>query len=174
MTLRKLITLTLIIALTSCVDSISDDEKIALAEKECGQKTSIDGLYLMFYGYFPNDADSLFIKIKRGDSICDSYVDKIPAEVHDSIRHLREYQIKKTILLTDTLILKIKSEPEKKIYGFKYIVNPHFTMGNSGWGCDFYECTIDGKVCEGDVARITKNGWNLIDRKNFRNYYYNK
>lgn len=168
---RRLIELILIFILTSCQDTLSDQEKIALAEKECGQKTSIDRLYVLFYGYFPDEADTIFIKIKRGDSIYDSYTDKIPTIIRDSLRHLREYEIKRTILLSDTVILKIKSEPEKKVYGFKYLVRPHFTMFSSNWGCDFYESTIDGKVNEGDVIAIIKKGWGIIDRKDVRNYY---
>ena len=45
-------------------------------------------------------------------------------------------------------------------------------MFDKRWGCDFYECIVDGKLCEGGVANIKKTNWNLIDPKDFKNYYY--
>jgi hypothetical protein len=170
MTNKFIIGLLLTIGLTSCEEKESDEAKIARAEKECQKKTNIDGLRVYFFGYFQSDADSLDIKIKHGDKIIENYIDKIPEVVEDSIRHLRHYDIDRKILITDTLILKIKSEPEKKLYGFKYFVRPHFTMFDSDWGCDFYELTAD--VIEGGTADFKKKGWNFLNKQDFKSYYY--
>ena len=158
---------------TSCVfnQKSRDKEKIALAEKECSQKTKVDQITIRFYGYFQSEADSINVKIKRGDKIVENFSEKIPEKITDSLRHLREYTLNKEILLTDTLFLKIKNTTVKKVYNFKYLVRPHFTMLSHGWGCDFYELTVDGKVINGGNIEFMKQGWDIIDRSSFNNYY---
>ena len=155
-----------------CHDTESDSIKISKAENECSKKTSIDELRISFFGYFSEDVDSIQIKIKRSDTIAESYTDVVPQRIQDSLRHLREYKIDKQILLTDTVFLKIKNEPVKKVYGFKYFVRPHFTMYCSGWGCDFYELIVNEKVVSGQNVDFMKKGWDIIEYKDFKQYYY--
>jgi len=163
----------IIIALSflSCINTKKDNRKIAAAEKECSLKKDIAGLDIRFYGYFKSEADSINIKIKRGNTIAENYNDKIPEKINDSLRHTRYYEIMKNILLTDTVIITIKSEPEKKIYDFKYLVRPHHSMTTRNWGCDFYQLTIDGKIQEGNSISFRKNGWKIIEKKDLRSYY---
>ena len=160
--------------LTSCFDVESDEIKIARAEKECSEKTKVEGLSIFFYGYFKQDADSIQIQIKRKNDIVQAYKDRIPEMVEDSIRHLRHYDFNKEILLTDTLFVSVSTEPVKKIYDFKYIVRPHFSMTNHNWGCDFYQLTVDGEVEEGGTIAFTKSSWKFVDRKDFQTYYIHK
>lgn len=150
----------------------SDKEKLSKAEKECAAQTKIDGFPVSFFGYSPKDADSIHIKIKRGDQVIKSYSDKIPDLISDSLRHQRNYFVKNEILLTDTVFVKIKSEPVKKIYAFKYLVRSHNTMMNKDWGCDFYELIVDGKVSQGAMVDFTVKNWKIIERKDFGNYYH--
>ncbi|KFF22892.1 hypothetical protein [Chryseobacterium sp. JM1] len=150
----------------------SDKEKLSKAEKECAAQTKIDGFPVSFFGYFPKDADSIYVKIKRGDQLIKNYSDKIPDLISDSLRHQRNYFIKNEILLTDTVFVKIKSEPVKKIYGFKYLVRSHNTMMNKDWGCDFYELIVDGKVSQGATVDFSVKNWKIIDKKEFRKYYH--
>jgi len=153
-------------------NTLTDEEKLALAEKECSERTKIDELPIYFYGYFPQDADTINIKIKRGNSVIKDYNDRIPMQITDSLRHLREYHITEEILLTDTVIIKIKNEPEKKAYNFKYIVNPHYTMSESNYGCDYYEVTVNKEVIEGGTVSFVKQGFGItIDREKFKEYY---
>ncbi|PQA92458.1 hypothetical protein B0A69_15620 [Chryseobacterium shigense] len=158
----------MILCLLSCE---SDKEKLAKVEKECASKTKIDGFTISFFGYFPKDADSVHIQIKRGDQIVQKYYDKIPDAISDSLRNQRSYFVKNEIYLTDTVFVKIKNEPAKKIYGFKYLVRPHYTMMNKGWGCDFYELTVDGEISEGAAVHFTTKNWKIIEKKDFRAYY---
>ncbi|MGG5210865.1 hypothetical protein ACQWU4_18245 [Chryseobacterium sp. MIQD13] len=149
----------------------SDKERLSKIEKECAAKTKIDGFTISFFGYFPKDADSIDIQIKRGDNMIQNYSDKISDMISDSLRHQRNYLVKNEILLTDTVFVKIKNEPAKKIYGFKYLVRSHYTMMNKDWGCDFYELTTDGKISEGATVNFTAENWKILDRKDFKNYY---
>ncbi|MBL1219457.1 hypothetical protein JET18_01330 [Chryseobacterium sp. L7] len=150
----------------------SDKERLAKIEKECSAKTQIDGFNISFFGYFPKEADSIHIKIKRGDQIIKEYSDKIPETISDSLRHLRNYSLKNDILLTDTVFVSIKNEPVKKIYDFKYLVRPHYTMMNKDWGCDFYELSIDSKKSTGASVDFMNSNWKILERKNFKDYYH--
>lgn len=152
----------------------SDTSKIERAEKECKSKTSIDGFNVSFYGYFTEDADSIQIKIKRGNQIIDVYQDLIPHEVSDSIRHLRDYYVERKINLTDTVFLKIKNEPEIAVSDFKYLVRPNFGMMKRDWGCDFYELKVNGEISEGAHVAFTKKGWDFVEREDFKKYYSGK
>lgn len=150
----------------------SDKERLAKIEKECSAKTQIDGFNISFFGYFPKEADSIHIKIKRGDQIINEYSDKIPETISDSLRHLRNYSLKNDILLTDTVFVSIRNEPVKKIYDFKYLVRAHYTMMNKDWGCDFYELSIDGKKSTGASVDFMNSNWKILERKNFKDYYH--
>ncbi|AZA80762.1 hypothetical protein C1637_11935 [Chryseobacterium lactis] len=161
----------LFLLLLCCFSCESDEAKLARAEKECAAKTKIDGLTISFFGYFPKDVDSVSIQIKRGNNIVKNYSDPIPTIISDSLRHQRTYYLKNEIKLTDTVFIKIKNEPVKKLYDFKYLVRAHFTMMNRNWGCDFYELKADGKVYEGSTFDITRKNWKIIERKDFKNYY---
>lgn len=156
------------IVLLSCEN---DKERLSKIEKECSAKTKVDGFNISFFGYFPKDADSVNIQIKRENQIIRNYNDKIPDAISDSLRHQRNYLVKNEILLTDTVFVKIKNEPAKKIYGFKYLVRAHYTMMSKDWGCDFYELTIDGKVSEGASVHFTAKSWKILEKKDFKNYY---
>ncbi|MFN1216805.1 hypothetical protein ACKW6Q_07425 [Chryseobacterium kwangjuense] len=166
--MKRLALILMGIFLLSCE---SDQEKLAKAEKDCAAKNKIDGFTISFFGYFPKDADSIHIKIKRGNQIIKSYTDKIPETISDSLRHLRNYSLKNNILLTDTVFVSIKNEPVKKIYDFKYMVRAHYTMMNKNWGCDFYELSIDGKKSTGASVDFTNRNWKILERKSFKNYY---
>ncbi len=163
----------IIIALSflSCINTKKDNRKIAAAEKECSLKKDIAGLDIRFYGYFKSEADSINIKIKRGNQLVENYNDKISEKIEDSLRHMRRYEISKNILLTDTVLIKIKSEPDKKIYDFKYLVRPHFSMTTRNWGCDFYQLTIDGSTKTGNQVSIIKSSWKKLEKKDFGSYY---
>ncbi|WP_025144326.1 hypothetical protein [Pedobacter jeongneungensis] len=124
----------------------SDETKFARAEKECSQKNSLDRLELSLSGYAIKDADSVSVKILRSGKIIADYKDTITKKFFDSLRLQRHYTIERRILLSDTLIIKIAGEPAKKIYGFAYAVNPHFTMMNSNWGCEFSSYIMDGQL----------------------------
>ena len=149
----------------------SDEQKIAEAEAACAKKKDIDHLDVYFYGYFPGDADSLHITIKRKDKVIEDYTDVISPKIQDSLRHERYYSINRTILLTDTVFIKLKNEAVKKVYGFKYLINPHFTMMNSGWGCDFDQLIIDGKMQKDASVNFKKKGREIIEREDFERYY---
>lgn len=150
----------------------SDKERLSKIEKECSAKTTIEGFNISLFGYFPKDADSIYIQIKRGDQIIQNYHDKIPDAVVDSLRHQRNYMVKNEIYLTDTVFVKIKHEPAKKIYDFKYLVRYHYTMMNKDWGCDFYELKVDGKIKEGATVDFTAKNWKILDKKDFKKYFY--
>lgn len=152
----------------------SDADKIARAEKECAAQTSIDGFNVSFYGYFPEDVDSIQVKIKRGNQIVEAYRELIPHKISDSIRHLRDYYVERKINLTDTVFLKIKNEPEIAVSDFKYLVRPHFGMMKRDWGCDFYELKVNGEISEGAHVAFTKKGWDFVEREDFQNYYSGK
>ncbi len=156
---------------TSCFLAESDETKKARAEKECSQKTEINGLVVSFFGYFPQEADSVEVQIKRNNEIIEHYIDKIPEKVEDSLRHLRHYMINKKIALSDTLVLKIKNDAEKKVYDFQYEVRAQSTMLNRNWACVFYKLTIDGKMKEGKAVDFMKKKWTIIERKDFKMYY---
>lgn len=164
-------TIVLILTTTLFISCESDKERLAKVKKECVAKTKIEGFNISFFGYFPKDADSVHIQIKRGNHIIQNYRDKIPNAIFDSLRNQRNYLVKNEILLTDTVFVKIKNEPVKSIYGFKYLVRPHYTMMNKGWGCDFYELTVDGEISEGTAVYFTAKNWKIIEKKNFRAYY---
>lgn len=149
----------------------SDDARLAKIEKECTARNTIQELSISFFGYFPKDADSIDIKIKRGNTIIKEYTDKIPDKIADSLRHQRYYSIKDEILITDTLFLKIKNEPVKKIYGFQYTVVPHYTMMNKNWGCELGKLTINGKENEGAYIDFTRKNFTMPERKDFKDYY---
>ncbi|MBB6372128.1 hypothetical protein [Chryseobacterium shigense] len=166
--LRNIFPAFIAIALLSCE---SDKERLSKIEKECLAKTKIDGFNVSFFGYFPKDADSVNIRIKRRNQIIQNYHDKIPDAISDSLRHQRNYFVKNEILLTDTVFVKIKNEPAKKIYGFRYLVRAHYSMMNKDWGCDFYELTTDGKVSEGASVHFTDKSWKILEKKDFKNYY---
>lgn len=168
--MKKFLCLSLIIPLLLSCES--DKERLAKIEKECSAKTQIDGFNISFFGYFPKEADSIHVKIKRGDQIINEYSDKIPETISDSLRHLRNYFVKNDILLTDTVFVSIKNEPVKKIYDFKYLVRPHYTMMNKDWGCDFYELSIDGKKSTGTSVDFMNSNWKILERKNFKDYYH--
>ncbi|MCT2407475.1 hypothetical protein NZD88_07990 [Chryseobacterium antibioticum] len=167
--MKNLIFVLMALCFISCE---SDKEKLAKVEKECAAKTKIDGFNVSFFGYFPKDADSVHIQIKRGNQIIQNYHDKIPTAIFDSLRNQRNYLVKNELLLTDTVFVKIKNEPAKKIYGFKYLVRSHYTMMNKGWGCDFYELNVDGEISEGAAVHFTAKNWKIIEKKDFRNYYH--
>lgn len=149
----------------------SDKKRLSKIEKECSAKTKIEGFNISFFGYFPKDADSIYIQIKRGDQIIQNYRDKIPDIISDSLRHQRNYLVKNEIRLTDTVFIKIKNEPAKKIYDFKYLVRPHYTMMNKDWGCDFYELKVDGKIREGAAVDYTAKNWKILEKKDFKKYF---
>lgn len=134
----------------------SDKEKFAQAERECSQKNSIDKLELNFFGYSSKEANSVSIKIQRSDKIIEDYMDTIPKKFSDSIRLRRNYTIKKNILLTDTLMVKIADEATKKIYGFGYAVQPHFSMMDRNYGCEFSSFVEDGKIMKESTVVFTK------------------
>ncbi|SHG49862.1 hypothetical protein [Chryseobacterium vrystaatense] len=159
----------ILLLLLSCE---SDKERLAKVEKECSAKTAIDGFNISFFGYFPKDADSVGITIKRGNQIIKNYTDKIPDVISDSLRNQRNYILKNDLLLTDTVFIKIKNEPVKKIYDFKYLVRSHYTMMSKGWGCDFYEMKIDGKIIQSPSVDFTAKNWKIIEKKDFRYYYH--
>jgi hypothetical protein len=169
--MKKVVVLMIYVLLFCACNNTNDQEKIAQAEKDCAQKTKIDALHISFFGYFPDEADSINVKIKRGNQIIADFNEKIPLMIVDSLRHLREYTIQKEILLTDTVILKIKNETEKKAYHFKYMVRPHFTMSNCAYACEYYEVTVDNKVIEGGGVDFMKKGFEIPIRKNFKEYY---
>lgn len=151
----------------------TDQDRFEKAEKECASQTKIDGFAVSFFGYFPEDADSINIKIKRNGKFISEYDDVIPQEITDSLRHLRNYFVKNEILLTDTVLVKIKGEAAKTVTDFKFSIRPHFTMMSKDWGCDFYELKVDGIVVEGATVMFThkKWDWEKIDRHNYQNYY---
>lgn len=168
---RSLQTTFLVLITLLLLSCESDKDRLAKAEKECAAKTKIDGFHISFFGYFPKDADSINILIKRGNQTIRKYSDKIPDVISDSLRHQRNYFVKDEIHLTDTVFVNIKNKPAKKIYGFKYFVRPHYTMMSKDWGCDFYELKADGKTSEGAVVDFTAENWKILEKKDFRNYY---
>lgn len=154
----------------------TDQDRFEKAEKECANQTKIDGFAISFFGYFPEDADSINIKIKRNGKFILEYDDIVPQEITDSLRHQRNYFVKNEILLTDTVLLKIKGEADKIITDFTYSVRPHFTMMSKDWGCDFYDFKVDGIAVEGATVMFVKKDskWQSIDRYNYQNYYSKK
>lgn len=170
--MKKILALLIsLLVFVACNNKINEKEKLAQIEKECAAKTQIDMLPVYFYGYFATDADSINVKIKRDGKIVDDFTVKIPVAITDSLRHLREYTITKSILLTDTVILTIKNEPSKKAYNFAYRVRPHYTMNKADYGCDFYQVTIDGKQVEGGTVIFTKKGFEILSENNYKDYY---
>jgi hypothetical protein len=165
-------TIILVLASLSILSCESDKERLSKVEKECVAKTKIEGFNISFFGYFPKDADSLNIQIKRGDHLIQSYRDKISDVISDSLRHQRNYFVKNEILLTDTVFVKIKNEPIKKIYDFKYLVRAHYTMMNKDWGCDFYELKVDGEISDGASVYFTAKEWKILNKNEFKNYYH--
>jgi hypothetical protein len=111
------------------------------------------------------------VKIKRASAIIDSFPVEIPTLVIDSIRHLRECEFKRKILLSDTIYMKIENEPLKKVYGFNYHVHPQFAKFSHNWACSFDELVIDGVMKEGVDLYFEKKGFNFINRKDFKSYY---
>jgi len=172
--LNRILVLILCLCFSSCFEK-SDNENIALAQQECSKKTSIDGLNVKFFGYFPEEAHLINIKIKRGNNIIENFNDIIPDSVVDSLRHQREYYLNREILLSDTVILKIKNEPEKKVYDFQYRVRAHYTMFSSRFGCDYYEVTVNGEKIEGGGIDFMKKGFDIMKmrRENYKEYYKN-
>ena len=172
-TLNKILLLIFCLLLVSSCFEKSDKGKIALAQLECSKKTRIDELYIKFFGYFPKEAHLINIKIKRGKYIIENFNDIIPDTVVDSLRHQRDYCLKKEILLSDTVIFKIKNEPEKKAYDFKYRVRAHYNMFSSGFGCDYYEVTVNGEKIEGGGIDFMKKGFDIlkIKKEDFKEYY---
>jgi len=164
-TLNKILLLIFCLLLVSSCFEKSDKEKIALAQ--------LDELYVKFFGYFPKEAHLINVKIKRGKYIIENFNDIIPDSVVDSLRHQRDYYLKKEILLSDTVIFKIENEPEKKTYDFKYRVRAHYTMFSSGFGCDYYEVTVNGKKIEGGCINFIKKGFDILKLKkeDFKEYY---
>ena len=134
----------------------SEHEKFARAERECSQKTSIDKLELSLYGYSYEDANSVCIKIQRSGKIIADYMDTIPKKFNDPSRLRRDYTIKKNILLTDTLMVKIADEPAKKLYGFSYAVQPHFSMMDRDYGCEFSSFVADGTIVKESTVVFIK------------------
>jgi len=171
--MNKILLLIFCLLLVSSCFEKSDKEKIALAQLECSKKTRIDELYIKFFGYFPKEAHLINIKIKRGKYIIENFNDIIPDTVVDSLRHQRDYCLKKEILLSDTVIFKIKNEPEKKAYDFKYRVRAHYNMFSSGFGCDYYEVTVNGEKIEGGGIDFMKKGFDIlkIKKEDFKEYY---
>ena len=152
----------------------SNEEKRAIAQMECSKKTKIDGLNVNFMGYFPYEADSINVKIKRGNKLIEDFNDKIPDTIEDSLRHLRVYLLNKEILLTDTVIFKIKNEPEKKAYNFKYFARAPYNMFNSNaYSCYYSEVTVNSKIMENGLIMFMKLGFDTVrlERENFRQYY---
>lgn len=173
--MKKLSILTFILAFIF-VACETDQDRFERAEKECANQTKIDGFAVSFFGYFPEDADSINIKIKRNGKFISEYDDIIPQEITDSLRHQRNYFLKNDILLTDTVLVKIKDEAEKTITDFTYSVRPHFTMMSKDWGCDFYDFKVDGIAVEGATVMFTHKNWDWekIDHHNYKNYYSKK
>ena len=134
----------------------SDKEKFERAARECSQKNSIENLELSFYGYSTMDANSVSIKIQRGGKIIKDYKDTIPKKFTDSLRLRRDYTIKQNILLNDTLLVKIADEPTKKLYGFSYAVQAHFSMMDRNYGCTFSSFTENGKIMKDYRVVFTK------------------
>ncbi|KLT66312.1 hypothetical protein [Pedobacter sp. BMA] len=150
----KLIKAISVILLPFFVACESDEKKFARAERECSQKNSVDQLDVSLFGYSYDDADSVSIKIQRDGKIIADYKDALPKKYFDSLRHQRYYTIKKNILLTDTLMVKIAKEPIRKIYGFSYAVKPHFTMMNRDFGCEFNSFVMDGEIVNESTVRV--------------------
>ncbi len=171
--MRIISAILILLVFSSCFfnNEARDKKKIALAEIECAQTIKINRLPISLYGYFPDEADSIHVKIKRDAKIVENFIEKIPDQITDSLRHIREYMLNREIMLTDTVFLRINRSTEKKVYNFRYLVRPHFTMLSSGWGCDFYELTVDGKIEEGGDVHITKPGWDIINREDLKVYY---
>ncbi len=168
---KGLILFAVVFTFFSCINRDEcEAEKIAEKEK-CDKRVSISKLNIEFFGYFTEDADSIKVSIKRGDRIIETFYAKIPDEIQDSLRHLRRYDLSKKIRLTDTLLLSIKDEPIKKVYGFKYSVEPHYTNGGCGWGCDFSENFVDNEIMHGGVE-FKKEGWHILEHKDFKDYYF--
>ena len=136
-------------------------------------KTKIDGFSISFFGYFPKEADSLNIKIKRGGKFVYNYNDEIPRKIYDSLRHLRYYDVNKEIYLSDTVFVKIKNEKAKKISDFKYLVRPQRTMLKKDWVCDFYELKVDDIIQEGGSVSFINKNWKFIQKNEFKKYYGN-
>jgi len=163
-----------ILIISACFNKTNKKE-VTQTEKDCLEYTKIEGLSVYFYGYFPHEADTIQVKIKRGNKIIKEYSDKIPETISDSLRHLREYSLKNEILLTDTLILKIKNELEKKAYNFKYLLRPHFTMTKSDYACDYYEVTVNNEVISGGNVSFRKPGFDntILNQRDLKAYYKN-
>lgn len=164
----------LITCLFSCENKKELSEKKQKIESECLSRKSISGFTVSFFGYFPNDANEISIKIKRNGKIIKDYKDFIPKEISDSMRHLRNYYVENEIYLSDTVFLKIKNEPQKVITDFKYQVMPHNSMLNKDWGCDFYELKVNGEIKEGGNVEFIKKNWKIIDKSAFKTYYSSK
>jgi len=134
----------------------SDKEKFERAARECAQKNTIENLELSLYGYSSKDANSVSVKIQRSGKIIEDYKDTIPKKFSDSLRLRRDYTIKKNILLSDTLFVKIADEPTKKLYGFSYAVQPHFSMMDRNYGCRFSSFIENGKIMNDYRVVFTK------------------
>lgn len=134
----------------------SDKEKFARAERECAEKNSIEKLEVSLYGYSVKDASLVSIKIKRSGELIEDYQDTISTKFSDSSRLRRDYTIRKNILLTDTVMVTIANEPARKIYGFSYAVNPHFTMMDSNFGCEFSSFIMDGEMLNESTVSLIK------------------
>ena len=156
--------------LHSCSGNYNEG-KTAQVENECAAKTSINGLDISFNGYFTAEADSIFIRIKSTDNTSVSFVQPISGEIIDSSSHLRQYRLDHSLLLSDTLFLKIRSEPEKKVYGFSYAVKEHLRRIKNTWECDFSGMTIDGTKQEDTLVSFRKKGFNTVKRRDFGMYY---
>lgn len=168
---KYLLYLPLIIIVAFLFSCESDEAKLARIEKECAARDKIQGLAINFMGYFPKDADSVQIMIKRGKETIKNYTDTIPKRIIDSSQHLRNYVIMDELNVKDTLLIKIKNEPVKKISNFHFIVKSHYTMMGKNWGCELRGFRMNGIENEGYSIQIMKKEFNILDREKFKSYY---
>lgn len=168
---RSVLLLSVILNSLSCE---TESENLRKAEEECRNKKTIEGLNISFYGYFPEDADTVHVRIKRSGNFVEEYSDRIPDMISDSVRHIRRYYLNKEIELNDTVYLSIDNEPVKMISGFNYVVRPHFSMLKKAYGCDLFELYTDGKLVEGAVVEFRHKNWDFVEKEDFDEYYGRK
>ncbi|MBN8702314.1 MAG: hypothetical protein J0M08_04570 [Bacteroidetes bacterium] len=147
MKIHILVILLFMFGLISC-DTESYQSKKAKTEKMCKEMTSIENLDFVFCDYLPEDIDSLFICIKSvsGKQECkiDTIRKKIINQEEKDIRIC--YNLNQKILLTDTLFIKLKNEPVKKIYGFEYGVFGGRDMLGSHFWCGLESLVVNDQI----------------------------
>ena len=124
-------------ALISCDNGESEAVQKARAEKECSEKTEINGLAVEFFGYFSSDLDSIEITIKRNQLIFKTFKDKVPEKIVDSI----QIRLKQQLIEADV-------PPEQA----KEIVSKVTKEVRSDLKTEVFEDNFEADLLEYDVA----------------------